>query len=48
LWTLYDTQHKTAEMRETAERYLKWNPRNILFRHLNAMIAAESTKGDSP
>jgi tetratricopeptide (TPR) repeat protein len=48
LWTLYDTQHKTGEMRETAERYLKWNPRNILFRRLNAIIAMEWTKGDSP
>ncbi len=48
LWTLYDGQHRIGEMRETAERYLKWNPRNILFRRLNAIIAAESTKGDSP
>ncbi len=43
LWTLYDTQHRTAEMRATAERYLKWNPRNILFRRLNAII-----EGDPP
>jgi tetratricopeptide (TPR) repeat protein len=39
LWTLYDQQHKIVEMRETAERYLTWNPRNILFRRLTGMIA---------
>ena len=41
LWTLYDGQHRISEMRETAARYLKWNPRNILFRRLNAIIATE-------
>ncbi|MDQ6663958.1 MAG: hypothetical protein M3Z23_06155 [Acidobacteriota bacterium] len=37
LWSLYDGQHRIREMRETAESYLNWNPRNILFRRLQAM-----------
>ncbi len=34
LWTLYDAQMKTREMAETADRFLHWNPRNIMFRVL--------------
>ena len=34
LWTVYDRRHKTAEMRSTAERFLRWNPSNVIFRVL--------------
>lgn len=34
LWTLYDRQGKLRERAETAQRYLTWNPRNIMFRLL--------------
>jgi hypothetical protein len=34
LWTLYDGQNKTREKAETADRFLRWNPRNIMFRVL--------------
>ena len=39
LWTLYDAQHKTREMMETADRFLRWNPRNIMFRILKGEVA---------
>jgi tetratricopeptide (TPR) repeat protein len=48
LWTLYDGQHKIDQMRETSERYLKWNPRNILFRRLKEILAVESILSDLP
>jgi hypothetical protein len=34
LWTVYDRQHKSDRMKATAERFLVWNPSNILFRLL--------------
>jgi hypothetical protein len=34
LWTLYDRRHKTADMKATAERFLAWNPENVIFRLL--------------
>jgi hypothetical protein len=34
LWTVYDRRHKTAEMKATAERFLEWNPSNMIFRLL--------------
>jgi tetratricopeptide (TPR) repeat protein len=48
LWTLYDGQHRINEMRETTERYLNWNPRNILFRRLKAVLTMESILSDLP
>src|SRR5207302_6036629 len=48
LWTLYDRQHRIDEMRATTERYLNWNPRNILFRRLKAILAMESILSDLP
>ena len=36
LWTLYERQGRTAEMRDIIARYLKWNPRNIMFRILQS------------
>jgi hypothetical protein len=48
LWTLYDGQHRIGEMRETTEQYLNWNPRNILFRRLKAILAMESILSDLP
>ena len=48
LWTLYDGQHRIDQMRETTDKYLNWNPRNILFRRLQAMLAMESTLSDLP
>jgi len=44
LWTLYDRQKRAAEMVEVADRFLKWNPQNIMFRVLKAEIAAESPR----
>jgi hypothetical protein len=34
LWTVYDRRRKTAEMKTTAQRYLAWNPANVIFRVL--------------
>jgi tetratricopeptide (TPR) repeat protein len=34
LWDVYDRRHKTAEMKATAERFLEWNPENVIFRVL--------------
>ena len=48
LWTLYDQQHRIDKMRETSEMYLSWNPRNILFRRLKAILAMESILSDLP
>jgi tetratricopeptide (TPR) repeat protein len=48
LWTLYDGQRRIGEMRETTERYLNWNPRNILFRRLKAVLTMESILSDLP
>jgi Tfp pilus assembly protein PilF len=48
LWTLYDQQHRIDQMRATTERYLNWNPRNILFRRLKAILAMESILSDLP
>jgi hypothetical protein len=42
LWSLYDRQQKTRELTETSNRFLTWNPQNIMFRVLKAAIAAES------
>ena len=35
-------------MRATTEMYLNWNPRNILFRRLKAIVAMESILSDLP
>ncbi len=43
LWSLYDRQQKNRQLTETADRFLNWNPQNIMFRVLKAMIAAKST-----
>jgi predicted CXXCH cytochrome family protein len=40
LWTLYDRQQKTAQMKDIMNRYLTWNPRNIMFRILKSDLAA--------
>lgn len=48
LWTLFDQQRRFDEMLQTADRYLSWNPRNILFRRLKAIIAMESILSDLP
>jgi tetratricopeptide (TPR) repeat protein len=48
LWTLYDGQHNIGGMRETIERYLNWNPRNILFRRLKAILTTETILSDLP
>jgi hypothetical protein len=42
LWSLYDRRHRTRELTETSNRFLTWNPQNIMFRVLKAAIAAES------
>jgi predicted CXXCH cytochrome family protein len=34
LWTVYERRHKTSEMKATAERFLAWNPSNVVFRLL--------------
>ena len=41
LWTLYDRQGRLPEMAETAERYLRWNPRSVMFQGLRAAVALE-------
>ena len=41
LWTLYDSRHNNKAMMETADRYLNWNPRGLLFRRLKAVLEAE-------
>jgi tetratricopeptide (TPR) repeat protein len=41
LWSLYDRQQKIRELTETSDRFLNWNPQNIMFRVLKATIAAE-------
>jgi predicted CXXCH cytochrome family protein len=48
LWTLYDRQHRIDQMGETTERYLNWNPRNILFRRLKAILTMESILSNLP
>ena len=40
LWTLYDRQGRTAQMRVVMNRYLAWNPRNIMFRILKSELGA--------
>lgn len=42
LWTLYDAWKKTGEMAETGDRFLSWNPKNIMFRALKSALAADS------
>ncbi len=42
LWSLYDRQSRTRELNETSDRFLRWNPQNIMFRVLKATISAES------
>jgi hypothetical protein len=48
LWTLYDKLQRIDGMQETAARYLEWNPRNILFRRLQAIVTMESILSDLP
>lgn len=36
LWTLYDRQGRTAQMKDIVAKYLTWNPRNIMFRILKS------------
>lgn len=48
LWTLYDRQKRLMEMDDTLERYLRWNPRNVMFRILKAAVEMESVLADLP
>lgn len=38
LWTLYDNQGNQRGMRDTMNRFLQWNPQNIMFRALKDSI----------
>jgi hypothetical protein len=40
LWALYDSRNQTRQMAETADRFLNWNPLNIMFRVLKASLPA--------
>ena len=48
LWTVYDRQNKIQEMKQLADRFLAWNPRNVMFRILKADISAESGPARRP
>ncbi len=39
LWTLYDRRNQMQQMSETGDRFLNWNPLNIMFRVLKASLA---------
>jgi hypothetical protein len=34
LWSVYERRQQTTEMKATAQRYLAWNPANVIFRVL--------------
>ncbi len=39
LATLYNSQGRVREMTDTIDRFLKWNPQDILFRLQKARLA---------